>query len=132
MAAKLFSYMALIWLTFAFLDWVSQQAIGSTSAITIVFSFDLIEVKQFLFIPVPIPQIDYLSSLWELASLDFWFFKTFNGYWTRFFFGGVSSSTIIYYLFNNLMPLMVNLAGAAGSLIRAVNPFGTLARLLGR
>lgn len=123
MSAKLFAWIGIAWLTFAYSDWIVNQVVGSTSDIDVVFSFKLATVKQFIGIPIPLPNTNYLTSLWNLTSWNFWFFRTESGFWARYFFGLPTILAMTYYLYNNIMPVMINLAGAAGSLIRAINPF---------
>ncbi len=126
MSAKIFAWISISWLTFAFSDWVINNLVGTTSDIDVIFSFELVQAKEFLGVTFPIPNFDYFTSLWNLAAWNFWFFETDPTFWVRFFFGVPTIGIMIFYLYNNLLPVFINFAGAAGNIVRAVNPLSFL------
>ncbi|KKK79869.1 hypothetical protein LCGC14_2829180 [marine sediment metagenome] len=123
MSAKLLAWIMLTWLTFAFSDWLVNNLVGSTSDIDVIFSIDAIKPKQFLGLPIPLPNIEYFNALWGLASWNWWFFRTEGTFWIRFFFGIPTIGIMTYYVYTLLLPVFINAVGAAGSVIRSVNPF---------
>ncbi len=124
MSYKGFMIIFLTWLTFASLDsWFSGSLTGESNINTLL-QLEFVEWKDFLFIPIPVPNFTFLTVMWSLGTLNFFFF---NGAleWIRAFAALTIMSGLIFVIYTMFVPIFISLVSAVGTVLRSINPFSS-------
>lgn len=125
MSAKGFAFLFFTWLVMAVIDSILQGSFTGESNLNVILSMDFIEFKNFLFIPIPTPNFALLTSIWNLATWNFFFFDNTPGIFIRMFSGLILMAFLVWAIYTQLLPIIVLIATSIGSLIRSVNPFSS-------
>jgi len=125
MSAKSFAWLFGTWLVMASIDSILQGTFTGESNLNVILSLDFIEWKDFLFIPIPTPNLALLSAIWNLATWNFFFFDNTPGIFVRMFTGLLMMSVMVWAVYTQLLPILISVVTATGSLIRSLNPFSS-------
>jgi len=128
MSAKQFTWALFSWLLAVFISGVVDGSLTGASDLDVVLSLRIFEMKQVLFFSVPWLHMDWVSSLWSLATWNFsWFAGSLQ--WLRWFLGLAMMGTLVYGFATSLLPVLISGAGTLISAIQAINPFSFLGSL---
>ena len=121
MSGKAFAWVVFSWAVLIFLDFLASGVMYGRTNLETVLSLQVFRMQDVLFVSVPVPQMEWLGSVWALATWNFSFY-TGVGEWARFFLGLSMMGLLWWGLITNVFPTLISGVRAIISLIDAFNP----------
>ena len=114
----------IVLLTFIVMDSIVTGSFTGESTINSLLNIDFIEWKEFVFIPIPVPNLSFFTTLWNIATWNFFFF---NGAleWIRTIFALTLMAGMVWAIYTQLVPIFISLVAAVGTVLRSINPFSS-------
>lgn len=123
MSSRLFFVTAFAWLLSTWLQGLLADEVAGTSDIATVLSMQVIEIRTYATIPVPIPRIDWVSAVGRLLVWDYPWFQ-----------GGMEvvrwlivlplTAAVLWGMITGVLPVLISaagqIAGAASNLLGGV------------
>ena len=126
MTSKGYMWVALGWLTLIVCHTVMQGSMAEKPDLLIVLSMRVVTFKQWLGIPLPWPNIEWIESAWNLATWNFSFFQG-NLQWLRAFPGFPLMAYLSWGFYSNILPTLITgvsaLVNFLANIVTALNPF---------
>ncbi len=124
MSSRGFQAAFLFWIVFIVLDSMFAGTFTGTSNLNALLNLNFIEWKDFLFIPIPVPNFSFLTTLWNLATWNLFFFSGPTE-WVRLILALTIMSGLVWAIYTQLIPVFIGAISAVGSVLRAANPFSS-------
>ncbi len=124
MSSKQFMAAFILWLTFTVMDSIVTGTFTGDSTINSLLNVDFIEWKDFLFIPIPVPNLTFITTLWTIATWNFFFFSGALE-WVRTIFALTMMAGLVWAVYTQLVPILISLVSAVGTVLRSLNPFSS-------
>jgi len=125
-SARGFWWLTISWIIMIVCHTIVQGTMADTTDLGVFFSMRIITFTEWLGIPLPWPNLDWFTSIWNLASGNFAFYYG-NLQWLRFFIGLPMMGFLLWGFYTHILPTLITgvsalinfLTGIAG----ALNPF---------
>lgn len=111
------------WVIMGFVGGMIDGVFFGGDDLNVVVNLQVIQFKEFLSIPMPVPNLDFFSSLGNLAIWNLSVFNNTFGDIVRLLIGIPIMGSLIYAVMKDMLPILISSVQAIANLVDAVNPF---------
>ena len=127
MTVKFVAVLFFAWLLSTFLLGLITLAFTGQSDLQTVLTLSAVKIRTLIFIPIPVPNIEYVSAVGRLLTWDYpWFAGNMQP--IRWLTVLVISGAAGYGFFTGVLPVLLSAANQLTNAIRALNPISLLRR----